>query len=72
MIKVEGKNKVNIIVIILFILITIISCNLHLIHYDNYSHWGLIVRVLFDFDRLPNFENNYVIILKSLCGLLNN
>ena len=54
------KNKVNIIVIILFILITIISCNLHLIHYDNYSHWGLIVRVLFDFDRLPNFENNYV------------
>ena len=54
------KNKVNIIVIILFILITIISCYLHLIHYDNYSHWGLIVRVLFDFDRLPNFENNYV------------
>ena len=54
------KNPINIIVIILFILITIISCNLHLIHYDNYSHWGLIVRVFFDFDRLPNFENNYV------------
>ena len=55
------KNPINIIVIIMFILITIISCNLHLIHYDNYSHWGLIVRVLFDFDRLPNFENSYVL-----------
>ena len=55
------KNPVNIIVIIMFILITIVSCNLHLIHYDNYSHWGLIIRVLFDFDRLPNFENSYVL-----------
>lgn len=54
------KNPINIIMIIMFILITIVSCNLHLIHYDNYSHWGLIIRVLFDFDRLPNFENSYV------------
>lgn len=55
------KNPINIIMIIMFILITIISSNLHLIHYDNYSHWGLIVRILFDFDRLPNFENSYVL-----------
>lgn len=55
------KNPINIIMIIMFIFITIISSNLHLIHYDNYSHWGLIVRVLFDFDRLPNFENSYVL-----------
>ncbi len=55
------KNPINLIMIIMFILITIVSSNLHLIHYDNYSHWGLIVRVLFDFDRLPNFENNYLL-----------
>ena len=55
------KNPINILMILMFLFITIISSNLHLIHYDNYSHWGLITRVLFDFDRLPNFENNYVL-----------
>ena len=30
-----------------FIYITIICSNMHLLHYDNFSHWGLIIKNMF-------------------------
>lgn len=32
-----------------------------LLEYDNFSHWGLIVKILFQKNRFPNFmEENYL------------
>ena len=31
-----------------------------LIHYDNFSHWGLIVKNMLDSNSLPNFENTTI------------
>lgn len=51
------KNPNFIIMAILFIYITIIGYNMHITHYDNFSHWGLIVKNMFITDALPNFES---------------
>lgn len=32
----------------------------HLIHYDNFSHWGLIVKNMLNSNALPNFENSTI------------
>ena len=34
---------------------------MHLTHYDNFSHWGIIVKTMFSFDRFPTFENPYIL-----------
>ncbi|MDD7132045.1 MAG: hypothetical protein PUH84_02885 [Firmicutes bacterium] len=54
------NRKINInifLVICLLIYISIIGTHMHLLHYDNFSHWGLIVKNMFLSDALPNFQN---------------
>ena len=31
-----------------------------LVHYDNFTHWGLITREMLRFDRLPNFTSEFI------------
>lgn len=51
-------KKPNIIVIILiFLYITFVGIGMHITHYDNFSHWGLIIKNMFMTDSLPNFES---------------
>ena len=57
----EIKNPINIVCALFFIYITVIGLNMHLTHYDNFSHWGLIVKSMFINNRLPNFENEYIL-----------
>ena len=54
------KNLSNIIIILIFIYITVIGSISHIIHYDNFSHWALIIKSMFKYDMLPNFENTYI------------
>lgn len=44
--------------IILSIYFTIVCSNLHLLHYDNFSHWGLIIKQLFTHNTLGSFKFN--------------
>ena len=46
--------------IIIFIYITIIGMNMHLTHYDNFSHWGLIIKNILLDGALPNFEDTMI------------
>lgn len=55
------KEPTNIICFLIFTYITIVGLNMHLTHYDNFSHWGLIIKTMFQYNRLPNFENNYIL-----------
>lgn len=55
------KNPTNIIIIIMFGYITILGYNMHLMDYDNFSHWGLIVKNMFITNHLPNFENTAIL-----------
>ncbi len=34
--------------------------NGRLVHYDNFSHWGLIVKQMVQDDQMPNFTNTYI------------
>ena len=34
--------------------------NARLVHYDNFSHWGLIVKQMVQDDQMPNFTNTYM------------
>ena len=43
--------------LVLFIYISVVCGKMRLLHYDNFSHWGLIVKTMFIRDGLPNFEN---------------
>ena len=54
------KNPVNLLLILCFIYITVLGYNLHITHYDNFSHWGLIVKTMFKKNMLPNFEHAYI------------
>lgn len=54
------KNILNVNFLILFVIflyLTVICGKMHLLHYDNFSHWGLIVKTMFMKNALPNFEN---------------
>ena len=58
--EVEWKKLLNInlmILLVVFIYITVVCGRMRLLHYDNFSHWGLIVKTMFIRDGLPNFEN---------------
>ena len=49
-----------IIPIIIFLYITLIGMGMHLTHYDNFSHWGLIIKNMFIDGALPNFEDTMI------------
>lgn len=54
------KSILNVNFLILFVILlylTVICGKMHLLHYDNFSHWGLIVKTMFMKNALPNFEN---------------
>lgn len=59
------RNYVSFPYLYLFLFSVIFLVFLHgkkLVHYDNFSHWGLIVKVLLEKNRFPNFlEENYII-----------
>ena len=46
--------------IAVIIYITIVCKNMHFLHYDNFSHWALMVKTMFMYDRFPNFENTVI------------
>ncbi len=54
------KDPVHLICILVFIYITFVGANMHLIHYDNFSHWGLIVKDMFINNRFPTFEESFI------------
>lgn len=61
--KIEFKKLLNpnfIILLIIFIYISIIGSKMRLLHYDNFSHWGLIIKNMFLNNRLPNFEDTII------------
>ena len=45
---------------ILIIVFAVLFRNGHLVHYDNFSHWAILVRQMVLDDRLPNFTNTYI------------
>ena len=50
--------NINIFIILAFFLyFTIICFNMHVMHYDNYSHWALICKCMFIKDAFPNFSD---------------
>lgn len=53
----EILNFKFLIMFVLFLYLTIICSKLHLLHYDNFSHWGLIIKTMFIKNALPNFED---------------
>lgn len=55
------KNYKTIIIILIFIYITLVGLNMHLTHYDNFSHWGLIIKNMFMDNALPNFDNTTIL-----------
>lgn len=46
--------------IIIFIYITIIGAGMHITLYDNFSHWGLIIKNMFIDNALPNFMDTAI------------
>lgn len=53
----EMINVNTIIIIMLILYVTIFFQNFHLLHYDNFTHWGLVVKNMLLYDKFPNFEN---------------
>ena len=63
MIKNKEKPKINFNIIFLAIFViwaAIILKGTILIHYDNFSHWGMIAREMLITDKLPNFESTTI------------
>lgn len=50
-------NPNLIIIAVIFIYFIIISSRLHIIHYDNFTHWALVVQDMLELNQLPNFES---------------
>lgn len=46
--------------IIIFSYITLVGMNMRFTHYDNFSHWGLIIKNMFVDGALPNFEDTMI------------
>ena len=44
----------------IFIYITMNGMDMHLTHYDNFSHWGLIIKNMLLDNALPNFEDSMI------------
>lgn len=58
--KEEGQLISLIFQIIIFIYITIMAFHVHLTHYDNFSHWAIIVKNIFNNNSLPNFQSTVI------------
>ena len=56
----EIKSTKFILLMFLFSYITIICSNMHLLNFDNFTHWGLIVKNMFLRNSLPNFETTVI------------
>ena len=59
--EIEFKKILNvnfIILLVIFLYLTIVCSQMQLLHYDNFSHWGLIIKNMFLDNNLPNFENS--------------
>lgn len=60
-IKFKELLNVNFIIFfIVFLYITIVGSRMQLLHYDNFTHWGLIIKNMFLNSRLPNFEDSII------------
>ena len=59
--NIKRPNYNILLILILFVYVTIVFSNFHLIHYDNFTHWGLIVKNMILYSRFPNFENSAII-----------
>ena len=62
---IKNKEKININKNIVFLLImllwsAIILKGIILTHYDNFSHWGMIIREMLLTDKFPNFESSVI------------
>ena len=54
-------NILNItVIVLLFTYFILISLRLHLLHYDNFSHWALVVQDMLSGNKLPNFESELI------------
>lgn len=58
--KEDFLNPTNIMISLIFLGITIAGYSLHLTHYDNFSHWGLIIKSMLETNQLPNASTNYI------------
>lgn len=54
------KDKNIIFTFILMIIASFLYTNFHPIHYDNFSHWAVIVKSMFQDNALPNFKNSLI------------
>lgn len=60
-IEYKKLNKASLILVVITIIyITIIGQGLHITHYDNFSHWGLIARTILTKHHFPNFEDTVI------------
>lgn len=50
----------SVLLLILLCVFAVLFRDGRLVHYDNFSHWGLIVKQMALDDRLPNFTNTYI------------
>lgn len=61
--EIEFKKLLNInfiILLIIFLYLTIVGSRMRLMHYDNFTHWGLIIKNMFLNSSLPNFESTMI------------
>ena len=55
------KPNVNMIIVFILILyVTLAFYNSHLIHYDNFSHWGTLAKSILLNNSFPNFESTAI------------
>ena len=49
-----------IVIAVLFLFFTVMTSKLHLLHFDNFTHWALVVEDMLASNKLPNFESNVI------------
>jgi len=62
-VKNKKKIKLNINLVIYFIILCLFAYllkGIKLTHYDNFSHWGMIIKDILLNDRLPNFSSHTI------------
>ena len=58
--KIKKPNWNIILVFILLLYVTLVYKDMHFLHYDNFSHWGTIVKHLLINNSFPNFESTII------------
>ena len=56
--KIINPNTILVVIVVSYI--TIVCTHMHLLQYDNFSHWALIVKTLFTKNAFPNFEDTII------------